>query len=52
MGTWGARFVDAIDLAADRFVVVSKGEEEPLCSEESDACHARNRRGHFVITAK
>jgi len=39
-------------VAADRMVVVSKGEEEPLCREDTDACHARNRRGHFVATAK
>ena len=39
-------------IAADRLVVVSKGEEELLCSEDTEACHARNRRVHFVITAK
>ena len=39
-------------IAADRLSVVSKGEEEPLCREDNDACHARNRRGHFVATAK
>jgi peptidoglycan-associated lipoprotein len=39
-------------IAADRLVVVSKGEEEPVCSEDTDACHARNRRGHFIATAK
>jgi peptidoglycan-associated lipoprotein len=39
-------------IAADRLVVVSKGEEELVCREDTDACHARNRRGHFVATAK
>ena len=39
-------------IAADRLVVVSKGEEEPVCREDNDACHPRNRRGHFVATAK
>jgi len=33
-------------------VVVSKGEEAPVCTEETEACFARNRRGTFVITAK
>jgi outer membrane protein OmpA-like peptidoglycan-associated protein len=32
--------------------VVSKGEEAPACTEMSEDCYARNRRGHFVITAK
>lgn len=39
-------------IAADRLAVVSKGEEEPVCREDTDACHARNRRGHLVATAK
>ena len=39
-------------IAADRVVVVSKGEEQPVCSEDTDACHGRNRRGHFIATAK
>ena len=39
-------------VAADRLVVVSKGEEDPVCREDNDACHASNRRGHFIATAK
>ena len=39
-------------IAADRLVVVSKGEEQPVCSEDTDTCHGRNRRGHFIATAK
>ena len=39
-------------IAADRLVVVSKGEEEPLCREDTESCHERNRRGHVVATAK
>ena len=45
-------YLTGLGLAADRFVVVSKGREEPVCKEDSDPCHARNRRGQFVITAK
>ena len=45
-------YLVGVGVAADRMVVVSKGEEEPLCREDTDACHARNRRVHFVITAK
>ena len=39
-------------IATDRLVVVSKGEEQLVCSEDTDACHDRNRRGHFIATAK
>jgi peptidoglycan-associated lipoprotein len=39
-------------IAADRLVVLSKGEAELLCSEDTAACHERNRRGHFIATAK
>src|SRR4051794_26547116 len=45
-------YLVGLGVMGDRMVVVSKGEEAPLCSEEIEACFARNRRGHFVITAK
>jgi peptidoglycan-associated lipoprotein len=39
-----------IDLA--RIAMVSKGEEQPMCMEETEACFTENRRGKMVITAK
>jgi peptidoglycan-associated lipoprotein len=45
-------YLVTLGIAADRMSVISKGEESPLCTEMSDACYARNRRGHFIITAK
>ena len=45
-------YMVGLGVAADRMVVVSKGEEAPVCTEETEACFARNRRGTFVITAK
>jgi peptidoglycan-associated lipoprotein len=45
-------YLAGLGIAADRLAVSSKGEETPLCTEDSEACHARNRRVHFVITAK
>ena len=45
-------YLTSIGIAAERMSVISKGEEEPLCREETEACFARNRRGHFIITAK
>jgi peptidoglycan-associated lipoprotein len=41
-----------LGIAADRLEVISKGEESPLCTEETEACWQRNRHDHFVITAK
>ena len=45
-------YMVSLGIAADRMVVVSKGEEAPVCTEMTEACYQRNRRGHFVITAK
>jgi peptidoglycan-associated lipoprotein len=35
-------------LPAERFTVISYGEEWPQCRERNDACWARNRRAHFL----
>jgi peptidoglycan-associated lipoprotein len=45
-------YMVSLGIAADRMTVISKGEEGPVCTEMTDACYARNRRGHFIITAK
>ncbi len=45
-------YLAGLGIAADRLVVISKGEESPLCMDETEACFTRNRRGHFIITAK
>jgi peptidoglycan-associated lipoprotein len=45
-------YMAGLGIAADRMVVVSKGEEAPVCTDMTEGCYERNRRGHFVITAK
>jgi peptidoglycan-associated lipoprotein len=45
-------YLVGLGIAGDRMVVVSKGKETPLCTEDTEACFERNRRGHFVITGK
>jgi peptidoglycan-associated lipoprotein len=45
-------YLVSLGLAADRLTIVSKGEEQPFCKEETEACWQQNRRGHFIITAK
>ena len=51
-GTAVKDYLAGLGISADRMVVISKGEESPLCTEETEPCWARNRRGHFIITAK
>jgi len=45
-------YLVGLGIAGDRMVVVSKGKETPLCTDDTEACFERNRRGHFVITGK
>jgi peptidoglycan-associated lipoprotein len=45
-------YMVGLGIAADRLVVISRGEESPLCTEETEGCWERNRRAHSVITAK
>jgi peptidoglycan-associated lipoprotein len=41
-----------LGVPANRIAVISKGKEQPFCTEENESCWQQNRRGHFVITAK
>lgn len=45
-------YLVSLGVEADRLLVVSKGEESPVCFEEDESCWQRNRRGHSIITAK
>mgnify|MGYP001060665616 CR=1 FL=1 len=45
-------YLVSLGLASDRVTIVSKGEEQPFCTEENESCWQQNRRGHFIITAK
>jgi peptidoglycan-associated lipoprotein len=45
-------YLVGLGIPTNRITVVSKGKEQPFCSEESEACWQQNRRGHFLITAK
>ena len=42
----------SLGVPANRITVISKGKEQPFCSEASESCWAQNRRGHNIITAK
>ena len=45
-------YLASLGVAASRVSVVSKGEEDPFCTEDEEDCWLQNRRGHFIITAK
>ncbi len=45
-------YLVSLGIAANRMLEVSRGEESPQCTQEEEACWQRNRRGHFVFTAK
>lgn len=45
-------YLVSLGVASDRLLVVSKGEESPVCFEEQEGCWQQNRRGHPIITAK
>lgn len=45
-------YLVSLGIPNERVTVVSKGEEQPACGDESESCWQRNRRGHFVFTAK
>jgi len=45
-------YLVSLGVPTARITIVSKGEEQPTCTEETEACWEQNRRGHFIITAK
>ena len=45
-------YLVSLGFTADRVTIVSKGEEEPSCRDETETCWQQNRRGHFIVTAK
>lgn len=55
----GSRRADAVraylvslGIPSERVTLVSKGKEQPFCSDENESCWQQNRRGHFLVTAK
>ena len=41
-----------LGVPASRLTVVSKGKEQPFCTEQNESCWQQNRRGHFIVTSK
>jgi len=45
-------YLVSLGVPVTRISIVSKGEEQPFCSEDAESCWSLNRRGHFLFTAK
>lgn len=45
-------YLVSLGIPTARLTIVTKGEEEPVCRDDGDACWSKNRRAHFVFTAK
>jgi peptidoglycan-associated lipoprotein len=45
-------YLEGLGVSANRMRAVSLGKEAPFCHDANEDCWSRNRRGHFVITAK
>lgn len=45
-------YLQGLGIAADRIQTVTKGEEQPFCTEDTESCWQQNRRGHFLYTKK
>jgi peptidoglycan-associated lipoprotein len=45
-------YLVSLGVPADRVTTISKGKEQPVCTDETEACWQQNRRGFHIITAK
>ena len=45
-------YLTSLGVPAARMTVISKGKEQPVCTDENESCWQQNRRGHFLVTAK
>jgi peptidoglycan-associated lipoprotein len=41
-----------LGVSASRIIIISKGKEQPFCTEDGEGCWQQNRRGHFIVTQK
>ena len=45
-------YLVSLGLGGDRLATVSKGKEQPQCTDNNEGCWSKNRRGHFIFTGK
>jgi peptidoglycan-associated lipoprotein len=42
-------YLVSLGVTGDRMSIVSKGEEQPVCMDETESCWQQNRRGVFIV---
>ncbi len=45
-------YLVSLGVDASRLTTISYGKERPFCTERNEECWQKNRRAHFVVTAK
>jgi len=41
-----------LGVPGNRITIISKGKEQPFCTDKAEGCWQQNRRGHFIVTQK
>ena len=49
---WRATTSASLGIAPERIVVISLGEERPVCAQSEESCWQQNRRVHFVLSGR
>jgi len=42
-------YLSSLGVSPDRMIVITFGEEKPVCTDQSESCWQQNRRAHFLI---
>ncbi|HDH04951.1 MAG TPA: peptidoglycan-associated lipoprotein Pal [Nitrospirae bacterium] len=42
-------YLVSLGVSPERIIVITYGEEKPLCIEQNESCWQKNRRAHFVV---
>lgn len=50
--TMARNYLASLGIAPERLVVISLGEERPVCAQSEESCWQQNRRVHFVLTGR
>jgi peptidoglycan-associated lipoprotein len=45
-------YLVSLGIPESRIKIDSLGKDAPFCTQENEGCWSKNRRGHFIITAK
>lgn len=42
-------YLTSLGVSPDRMIIITFGEEKPVCTAQNEACWQQNRRAHFVV---